>query len=342
MQLNGDLAKVSLTNLLQLVRNGELTGKITLLQGAKTATIFVEDGNVAHVDADGFTGREALFELFLWISGSFLFVEGELGAIPRSLSIQNPEDSFERLMREGINYLDQKKYLEQLRITGDTILSGTERIKELVAAAAGNPRVGAALAMVQPVIDRLDGQKTLSIALADLPYSRRAYVQAVSILLAEGLAVVVEKPMPQEGETIDLPPWVLARLQQDNANLSQAIVDMVIWVDRVKCWMYQADSDFAKMLEHLNVASSTIGHDEDFFADIDNSLNEFQGTLFGESAPSLSSSTQAPEKLKTSNDNSNQPRQPSVNSADHNQIAAISEEQATMYAAVEDSSLKKR
>lgn len=86
MQLNGDLAKVSLSNLLQLVRNGELTGKIALLQGAKSATIFVEKGSIVHVEADSFSGREALFELFLWISGSFSFVEGELGSIPRTLN----------------------------------------------------------------------------------------------------------------------------------------------------------------------------------------------------------------------------------------------------------------
>jgi len=289
MQLNGDLSKVSLTNLLQLVRNGELTGKITLLQGAKTASIFVEEGNVVHVEVDGFIGREALFEIFLWVNGSFSFVEGEIGAITRSLSAKNPEDTFERLMREGINYLDQKKYLEQLRITGDTILMGTDRIKELVVAAKTNARIAAALTMVEPVIERLDGLKSLSVALADLPYSRRAYVQAVSILLAEGLAVVVEKPVSLESAAIDLPDWVIARLRQDSANLSQAIVDMVIWVDRVKCWMYQADADFGKMLDKLSDASGLPPSDDDFFADIDRST-EFQGTLFGESPPAVPTS----------------------------------------------------
>jgi hypothetical protein len=262
MQLNGDLSKVSLTNLLQLVRNGEV---------------------------DGFTGREALFEIFLWVNGSFSFVEGEIGAIARSLDAKNPEDTFERLMREGINYLDQKKYLEQLRITGDTILMGTDRIKELVAAAKTNARIAAALTMVEPVVERLDGLKSLSVALADLPYSRRAYVQAVSILLAEGLAVVVEKPVSLESKAIDLPDWVIARLQQDSVDLTQAIVDMVIWVDRVKCWMYQADSDFGKMLDKLSDASGLPPADDDFFADLDRST-EFQGTLFGESAPAATDS----------------------------------------------------
>lgn len=150
-----------------------------------------------------------------------------------------------------MSYLEQKKYLEQLRITGDTILTATDRIEELTKAASNNPRLTAALSMVQPILDRLDGQKTLASALADLSLSRRVYAQALAIILAEGLAVVVEQPVSRMSETISLPPWVLARLKQDNADLTEAIVDMVIWVDRVKCWLYQADSDFTRILEGL-------------------------------------------------------------------------------------------
>ncbi len=258
MQLNGDLAKVSLNNLLQLVRNGELTGKITLLQGAKTAAIFVEQGNVVHVEADNVKGREALFELFLWVTGSFSFVEGEFGGISRTLNPASPEDALDRLLREGSNYLEQRKILEQMRINGDTILATTARVQEMIAAAAGSPRLASALAMVQPIINGLDGKKPLSEVLADLHYSRRAYVQAMAIVLAEGLAVVVERDIADGSQPVALPKWVQARLQQDNPDLTQAIIDMVIWVDRVKCWMYQADSDFTQILNNLSSSEALV------------------------------------------------------------------------------------
>jgi hypothetical protein len=48
-----------------------------------------------------------------------------------------------------------------------------------------------------------------------------------------------------------LPDWVVARLRQDNEDISQAIIDMVIWVDRVKCWMYQTDADFAEIMRQI-------------------------------------------------------------------------------------------
>jgi Domain of unknown function (DUF4388) len=50
---------------------------------------------------------------------------------------------------------------------------------------------------------------------------------------------------------INLPDWVLARLRQDNPNISQAITDLVIWADRLKCWIYQADADLENVLACL-------------------------------------------------------------------------------------------
>jgi hypothetical protein len=279
MQLNGDLAKVSLNNLLQLVRNGELTGKITLLQGAKTASIFVERGNVVHVEADNIKGREALFELFLWMSGSFSFVEGEFGGITRTLNPASPEDSLERLLREGTNYLEQKKILEQMRIGSDTILASTDRVEELILASVGNPRLASALAMVQPILTRLDGRTALAEIIADLNYSRRAYVQAMAIVMAEGLAIVVEPVTADEQQPIHLPSWVHARLQQDNPNLTQAIIDMVIWVDRVKCWMYQADSDFAQILTNISGSVSAGADDGEFTLELGSGTGGYERKL---------------------------------------------------------------
>ena len=284
MQLNGELSKVSLPNLVQLVKNGELTGKITLMQGAKSASLFVEHGDVVHVDIDGFSGREAFFELFLWMTGSFSFIEGELGSAPRTLNPSEPEDSLDRLLREGLSYLEQKKYLEQLRITGDTVLSMTDRIRELTAQSKSNARLAAALKMIGPITQRIDGETPLSVALKDLQLSRRAYAQSLAIILAEGLAVVVEKPVTEKGESIDLPAWVIARLKQDDADLTQSIIDMVIWVDRVKCWMYQADVDFARILENLTGTAPAMWHDDEFFRELNSGALDYQGPLFGESA----------------------------------------------------------
>ncbi|MBS2001245.1 MAG: DUF4388 domain-containing protein [Cyanobacteria bacterium SZAS LIN-5] len=276
MQLTGELSKVSLPNLIQLVRNGELTGKIAFLNGARTATLYFDRGSIIHAEADGIFGKDALMELFLWASGSFSFMEDPLLNVDRTLNPFLPEESTDRLLREGMAYLEQKKYLDQLRISGQTILKVTDQARR-----APKPLLAIAL----PILERVDGQRTLAQALADFRMTRREYVQAVYACLAEGLAVVVEAAVQPNQEQITLPPWVIARLKQDNVNISQAIVDMVIWVDRVKCWMYQVDSDFGRIIAELAKSEGSIDSAEDFFKELGQDSADYQGPFFGESMP---------------------------------------------------------
>lgn len=276
MQLTGELSKVSLPNLIQLVRNGELTGKIAFLNGARTATVYFDRGSIIHSEADGILGKDALMELFLWMNGSFSFMEDPLNSVSRTINPFLPEESTDRLLREGMAYVDQKKYLDQLRISGQTILKTTEQARRASKAL---------LAIATPILERIDGQRTLAEALADSTMSRREYVQSVFACLAEGLAVVVEAAVKPNQEQISLPPWVIARLTQDNVNISQAIVDMVIWVDRVKCWMYQVDSDFGRIISELAKSEGSIDSDEDFFRELGQDSAEYQGPFFGESMP---------------------------------------------------------
>lgn len=242
MQLAGELSKISLPSLIQLVRNGGLTGEISLAQGTNSATIYVEQGKIIHVQSDAGSGREAFLELFLWLTGTFAFVEKEPTDIPRSFSADEPVD---KLLREGVAYLEEKKYLDQLRINAQTVLKPT--------AAAQN---AADLPELSLLLKKLDGKKTLGQALSDANLTRRQYVNALYYLLSEGLVVVCEPAL--QGDQVELPGWVVSRLKQDNPNLSQAIVDMVIWVDRIKCWMYQADADLERIIDELGGGASEL------------------------------------------------------------------------------------
>jgi len=292
MQLTGDLSKVSLANLLQLVRNGELTGKISLLQGVKTATIFLDLGQVIHVELDGANGREALMELFLWGRGTFSFLEENVTEVPRSLiPSRHQEHTMERLVRDGIGYLEQKKYLDQMQISGQTVLIPTDMA--LQPQTWLPPGRSVIYRIVEPILTRIDGRRTLAEALADANLTRRSFVAGVYNLLAGGFALVRE-PEPdfdEHGERVNLPPWVVARLKQDNPDLSQAIVDLVIWVDRVKCWMYQVDADFSRIIEAVNLEEEIESTEEDFFAQLEQGEFDSEEPFFGESLiPSLNDS----------------------------------------------------
>lgn len=237
MQLAGELTKISLPSLIQLIRNGELTGKVCLTQGANTAFIYVRDGRIVHVETDADEGRPGLLELFLWLSGTFSFVEANLDNVPESFP---PDEPVEKIIREGLAYLDKKKHLDQLRVNGKTIL-----------------RKAHDKWVDNPLWELLDGRSPLSQLNYSLGLSRWESINFTYDLLVNGHAVVVE-PAQQE-EQVQLPAWVISRLKQDNPDLTQAIVEMVIWVDRVKCWMYQADADMDRVVDQLASARRAAG-----------------------------------------------------------------------------------
>ena len=254
MQLTGELSKVSLPNLLQLVRNGALTGKFSLLQGAKTATVLIEDGSIVHAEADALLGKEALLELFLWLSGSFSFIEIE--SVPdeeRSINADDPEESTDKLIREGQHYAEQKRFLDQLRISGQSVLSPVKDVRP--------PKLTES---ARTLLSSFDARQPLSAILARLSLTRRQQIQSLATLLSENLCVVVEAQEPESMEQTSLPDWVVARLRQDNPDISQAIVDMVVWTDRVKCWMFQADADFERIKTLLEKNPKTRFDEDDF------------------------------------------------------------------------------
>lgn len=230
MQLAGELTKISLPSLIQLIRNGALTGKVCLQQGANTAFIYVRDGRIIHVETDSDQGRPGLLELFLWLSGTFSFVEANLDNVPESFS---PDEPMEKLIREGMSYLEKKKHLDQLRVSGRSIL-----------------RKNTNKQIENPIWDALDGTCTLAQINYSMGLSRWESINFTYDLLINGHASVVEQPAQEDH--VQLPAWVISRLKQDNPDVTQAIVEMVIWVDRVKCWMYQADADLDKVVDQLS------------------------------------------------------------------------------------------
>ena len=243
MQLAGELATVSLPSLIQHIRSGELTGKICFTQGANTAFMFVDGGRIVHVETDTAAGRNAFLELFLWATGTFSFIETSIADTPHSLSTDEP---LEQIVAEGLTYLEQKKFLDRLRINLRTILRAT---------APGVPSR-------DPVLAQFDGKKCLGDVLAQSQLSKRIFIESVYNIISRGQAVIVEPPQSVDS-SVKLPAWVTARLQQDNADVAQAIVDMVIWVDRVKCWLYQADADLEQVVGHLSDLSlSSVGGGE--------------------------------------------------------------------------------
>ena len=230
MQLAGELSKMNLASLIRLVRNGELTGKVCLTQGATTAFLYFSEGQPIHVEADYGTGKDALFELFLWQSGTFSYIECQVDEVPVSIPQDEP---LEKLLKEGLSYQDALRYLEHLRVNSRTVFKSTDELSDDL------------------ILSKMDGLTPLGDIVQSLSLARSEYVLRLQQLVASGKALVVEIT-PQRKSDIQLPDWVISRLKQDNADVSKAIVDLVIWADRIKCWLYQADVDLQRIIDGLS------------------------------------------------------------------------------------------
>jgi hypothetical protein len=246
MQLTGDLQKVSLPNLIQLIRNGGLTGKIALSRGAQQALIGFEKGSVVHAEQELNHGRETLMELFLWNNGTFAFTESDMTLPRRSIDGRIPSESTEALLKDGIAYAEQQEFLEQMNVDSQTVFAIVD---------AGLKRNLPQDPGLTALLDCLDGKRNLTEILAASRLPRRLAVGGLYKLVLDRIIVAREDSAEREGTKVELPDWVLARLRQDNQDISKAIVDMVIWVDRIKCWLYQADAEFGEILTELDTLS---------------------------------------------------------------------------------------
>lgn len=276
MQLSGEIAKVSLPNILQLVKTGAFTGKLSLVEGVKHAVILVKEGLPIHVELEGVSGVDPLYELFLWQSGTFSYTEEKVSEKRRSLPKESEDFSLQEMIKDAMLYKKQTALLQEMHITPKTILKQTGSAVSAAKMIEGSHNLGA-----------LDGKKSLYEALKDKGLSRREYVRTVANWLENGLAEFVEEEESQNKSEIDLPTWVVARLKQDNPDLTQSIIDMVIWVDRVKCWMYQADAEFYETRKDLAIISDALGDTEDKLNERPEDSGEEEGknNLFAPPAP---------------------------------------------------------
>lgn len=294
MQLSGDISKTSIASVINLVRNGKITGEIVLSFSGTQASVFVRRGKVIHAETDNSVGAEALLDLCLWSNGKFNVYERDIPGIPEDFKSAS---EVEQILQEGAELQQKKTWLDRLNIDSKTILA---------LAVDGS-------SIDSPLVGQIDGKRTLSQVLNNLKLSRREYIEAVFALIEQGLAEVVREDedadksedladdwqdeeedldseeddlKPEEdnwqGEaltdlapavvqqevnassvSITLPDWVISRLKQDNPDLAMSIVEMVVFCDRIKCWLYQTEANLAQVMD--NIKSINIGQTEVFY-----------------------------------------------------------------------------
>jgi hypothetical protein len=114
--LGGDLARVSLPDILKLLISGSQTGRLDLSDGVNTGQIFLHNGSLVHAVSGSQMGEEAVYSLMAWQRGDFRFV---IDAAAPEMSIFMPTD---QLLESGTKLAAEWASIRRLIPSSDTVL----------------------------------------------------------------------------------------------------------------------------------------------------------------------------------------------------------------------------
>ena len=87
--IQGSMREAPLPDIIQLVSQGGKTGCFHVLDEARRAKIFLKAGRIVHAVTKESEGLEALFQVALWLDGTYYFEEGD-SPVPVTISKPNP------------------------------------------------------------------------------------------------------------------------------------------------------------------------------------------------------------------------------------------------------------
>ena len=102
--LSGQLGSISIFDIIQLLENGRLTGKLALSRGTTEGRIFFNDGDIVGADVSGIHGEHAFRLLIQVVNGNFSF---ELSPEEFPITIIAPSNT--NLLLETLRVLDEER-----------------------------------------------------------------------------------------------------------------------------------------------------------------------------------------------------------------------------------------
>ena len=105
--IQGSMREAPLPDIIQLVSQGGKTGCFHVADEARRARIYLQGGRIIHAATNENEGLEALYQVALWLDGSYLFEEGG-ASVPATINKPNPSVLMEMHQR-----MDEWRVLSQ-------------------------------------------------------------------------------------------------------------------------------------------------------------------------------------------------------------------------------------
>ena len=183
--LTGELSEFNLVHVLQLLNDCNANGILQVKKGALYGVMYFEHGQITDAHVLTYDGEDAIYEIFLWLTGKFAFY---------SLPVQRPKiikRPTEDLILTGARYDERWRKLCKLGINSKTVLrakSDEEIARMMVEEEEGTIHLAQA---DQEFLNAADGIKPLEEIASQLGYNRRKLVTILSFLLANNFLDIV-------------------------------------------------------------------------------------------------------------------------------------------------------
>ncbi len=175
--LKGNLEVVQISNLLQSIYLGEMTGRLRIQREAAFADVFFEDGKPVHAEGSRGIGEDCLLQAICWNNGEFGF-EQKLKTDERTIN-----RNIDALIMDGLLLLDHTDYLKSIGVMLSSVLAKTNaNLTEAefeALAATGEPLD---LGILKSIYLSIDSRRTLEEIIIELRLVRSKWVPLIANL----------------------------------------------------------------------------------------------------------------------------------------------------------------
>lgn len=103
--MSGELAEISVVDLLQLINSSQKTGRLDLALEQGKAMVFFKEGEIIHARFHDLRNKDVVYALVKVKSGHFAYAKG----IPKELDKLPPIGGFMGILMEGLQRIDENK-----------------------------------------------------------------------------------------------------------------------------------------------------------------------------------------------------------------------------------------
>lgn len=189
--LKGNLTLVHITNLLQSIGLGQMSGRLRIKRNTIWADIFFEEGSPVHAEGTRGSGEDCFLQVVCWMEGDFEF-EPKLRTKQKTIV-----QSLESLILEGVLLHDNTTFLTSAGIRMNSVLTrirpNLSEIEFEQIVKAGAPSEARTLKNFYLAVD---GQKTIEEIITKFDLLRSAWVPICADLIRCNLVKMTSTKKP--------------------------------------------------------------------------------------------------------------------------------------------------